>query len=65
MKRVAASEAERMVRFSLTDLLLNVREAQLILDWNLSAQHCSEPARALLTQHWNVSIDEDSPIACP
>jgi DNA-binding CsgD family transcriptional regulator len=65
MKRVAAAEAERMVRFSLTELLFNVREAQLILDWDLRAQHCSDAARTLLARYWSVSISEDEPMACP
>jgi DNA-binding CsgD family transcriptional regulator len=65
MKRVAAVEAERMVRFSLADLLFNVREAQLILDWELRPEHCNEAGRALLAQHWSISIADDAPISCP
>ncbi len=65
MKRVAASEAERMVRFSLTDLLFNAREARLIVDWELRAQHCSDAARTLLARYWNVPVGEDDPVNCP
>lgn len=65
IKRVASSEAERMVRFGLTELLFNSREALLILDWDLHVQHCSDRARLLLAQQWNIDIGEDVAVVCP
>jgi DNA-binding CsgD family transcriptional regulator len=65
MKRVAAAEAERMVRFSLADSLLNVSDAHVIVDWDLEPAHLNDAARVTIRKHWPTLEFTEEDVICP